>query len=182
MWVDDERRSRTTHSEALLPRPVLSSLRGVLLALSLLQARFCSSSAAPRGPAVVPHSSFPAQTSSSLSRASCSPSWLRERLRPPSRLIKSRIRTASTPTPGRTPLCRPAWPSPTPPPSLQFALLSGPPNELIFDIIDWCNSHSSDLGNRPDDWTWTLAALCRVAKRYKGAAERALYSQVALAV
>ncbi|BGP42333.1 hypothetical protein JCM10449v2_006338 [Rhodotorula kratochvilovae] len=47
------------------------------------------------------------------------------------------------------------------------------PDELVLMIIDTCDHLEKDREK-------TLAALCRLAKRYKGAAERLLYSRVEL--
>jgi len=33
------------------------------------------------------------------------------------------------------------------------------PDELVSDIIEWCNPHLSDLNDRLDDWTWTSLLL-----------------------
>ncbi|BGP42279.1 hypothetical protein JCM10450v2_006372 [Rhodotorula kratochvilovae] len=47
------------------------------------------------------------------------------------------------------------------------------PDDVVLLIIDACDLLEKDRGK-------TLAALCRLAKRYKAAAERALYSRVKL--
>ncbi|GAA5842181.1 hypothetical protein JCM9279_002812 [Rhodotorula babjevae] len=79
----------------------------------------------------------------------------------------------------------PSLPHPPPaPPLLHATRPSRPPvhlpDEIILDIIDWCDHLD---GARPIQLPYernqTLAVVCRLAKRFRANAERVLYSRVA---
>ncbi|TNY21327.1 hypothetical protein DMC30DRAFT_395293 [Rhodotorula diobovata] len=66
----------------------------------------------------------------------------------------------------------PRSPTTTPPPAPRPLPPRRLPDELVVMIIEWCGHVTLRMRKR------TLAALCRLAKRYKAAAERVLYARV----
>ncbi|GAA5916373.1 hypothetical protein JCM8208_003414 [Rhodotorula glutinis] len=71
---------------------------------------------------------------------------------------------------------------PPPPPPVAATRPSRPPvrlpDEIILDIIDWCNYLSGARPTRlPREREEALAALCHLARRFRPAAQRALYSR-----